>query len=61
MADDVAGVDAHHGCVLHLQHPKPLILHQTYRYCGAAGTSLVIYYRDVTREVELDRMKSEFL
>lgn len=61
VADDVAGVDAHHGCVLHLQHPKPLILHQTYRYCGAAGTSLVIYYRDVTREVELDRMKSEFL
>lgn len=48
-------------CLVHLRHPQPLILHQTYRYCGSAGTSLVIYYRDVTREAELDRMKSEFL
>lgn len=58
-ADDDA--DPTQDCLVHLQHPKPLILHQTYRYCGSAGTSLVIYYRDVTREAELDRMKSEFL
>lgn len=61
VAEDLAGDDTKQGCVLHLQHPQPLILKQTYRYCGAAGTSLVIYYRDVTREIELDRMKSEFL
>lgn len=48
-------------CLVHLLHPKPLTLHQTYRYYGAAGTSLVLYFRDVTREAELDRMKSEFL
>ena len=48
-------------CLIHLIHPKPLTLHQTYRYCGSKGTSLVVYYRDVTREAELDRMKSEFL
>ncbi len=48
-------------CILHLAHPNPCTLHQTYRYCGASSTSLVLYYRDVTREAELDRMKSEFL
>ncbi len=48
-------------CLIHLAHPKPCTLHQTYRYCGASSSSLVLYYRDVTREIELDRMKSEFL
>jgi PAS domain S-box-containing protein len=48
-------------CLVYLLYPKPLTLHQTYRYYGAAGTSLVLYFRDVTREAELDRMKSEFL
>ena len=48
-------------CLLHLTQPKHCILHQTYRYCGASSSSLVLYYRDVTRETELDRMKSEFL
>lgn len=48
-------------CLVHLIHPKPLKLHQTYRFCGSKLTSLVVYYRDVTREAELDRMKSEFL
>lgn len=48
-------------CLLHLTQPKHCVLHQTYRYCGASSSSLVLYYRDVTRETELDRMKSEFL
>lgn len=55
-ADDLA-----QDCLIHLSSPKSCILHQTYRYCGASSTSLVLYYRDVTREAELDRMKSEFL
>ena len=59
--DPSTDADVTQGCAVHLLHPKSLVLQQTYRYCGAAGTSLVIYYRDVTREVELDRMKSEFL
>ncbi len=48
-------------CVIHLTLPRPLVLHQTWRYCGADDASLVVYFRDVTREAELDRMKSEFL
>ena len=48
-------------CIIHLTQPNPCTLHQTYRYCGASSTSLVLYYRDITREAELDRMKSEFL
>ena len=60
-AAEDSGDDPRQDCLLHLQQPRPLILHQTYRNCGAAGTSLVVYFRDVTRESELDRMKSEFL
>lgn len=48
-------------CVIHLALPRPLVLHQIGRYCGADGASLVVYFRDVTREAELDHMKSEFL
>lgn len=58
---DETGDDPKQDCLVHLSHPRPLILHQTYRYCGVAGTSVVVYFRDVTREAELDRMKSEFL
>lgn len=58
---DETGDDPKQDCLIHLRHPRPLILHQTYRYCGVAGTSVVVYFRDVTREAELDRMKSEFL
>ncbi len=58
---DETGDDPKQDCLVHLLQPRPLILHQTYRYCGIAGTSVVVYFRDVTREAELDRMKSEFL
>lgn len=47
--------------VIELETPVRRILQQTYRYCGSTSTSLVLYYRDITREAELDRMKSEFL
>lgn len=59
--DEDGDSDPTQDCLVHLLYPKPLTLHQTYRYYGAAGTSLVLYFRDVTREAELDRMKSEFL
>lgn len=47
--------------LIELAKPVRRVLQQTYRYCGSASTSLVLYFRDVTRETELDRMKSEFL
>lgn len=59
--DRVEADDLAQDCIIHLAQPQPCTLHQTYRYCGASSTSLVLYYRDVTREAELDRMKSEFL
>jgi len=48
-------------CNVHLLKPKNITLHQTYRFCGGESTSLIVYYRDITREAELDRMKSDFL
>ncbi|MBV2262828.1 MAG: PAS domain S-box protein, partial [Thauera sp.] len=60
-ADEQGEDDPSQDCVIHLAHPRPLVLHQTWRYCGVGGASLVVYFRDVTREAELDRMKSEFL
>ncbi|ENO97052.1 PAS/PAC sensor hybrid histidine kinase [Thauera phenylacetica B4P] len=59
LADDAD--DPTQDCVIQLARPRPLTLHQTWRYCGNGGSSLVVYFRDVTREAELDRMKSEFL
>lgn len=47
--------------LLHMLQPRPCILQQTHRHCGGTSTGLVLYFRDVTREFELDRMKSEFL
>ncbi|MDI3512884.1 MAG: hypothetical protein PWP40_113 [Rhodocyclaceae bacterium] len=56
-----SGDDLAQDSLLRIVRPKPCMLRQTYRYCGASSASLVLYYRDVTREAELDRMKSEFL
>lgn len=47
--------------LIHLVHPQRCTLHQSFRACGTNATSMVIYFRNVTREVELDRMKSDFL
>ena len=47
--------------LIHLVHPQRCTLHQSFRECGTDATSQVIYFRNVTREVELDRMKSDFL
>ncbi|MBV2263561.1 MAG: PAS domain S-box protein [Thauera sp.] len=47
--------------LIHLVRPQRCTLHQSFRKCGTDATSLVIYFRNVTREVDLDRMKSDFL
>ena len=57
LEEQLAGATA----VIHLSRPEQRVLQQTYRYCGSTSTSLVLYYRDITRETELDRMKSDFL
>lgn len=47
--------------LIYLAQPHPLVLKQSYRYCSSESASLVLYFRDVTRESEVDRMKSDFL
>jgi len=41
--------------------PAPRVLSRSVRRVGSSNTAFVLYYRDVTRETEVDRMKSEFL
>ena len=45
---------------IHLLQPEPRVLAFELRV-NASGDSSVLYLRDVTRETEVDRMKSEFL
>ncbi|MDP2266174.1 MAG: PAS domain S-box protein, partial [Thiobacillus sp.] len=50
--------------VLHLARPRPAVLKRSVRRIrGEGGRSLgrVLYFRDITSEMELQRMKSEFL
>ncbi|MDH3255633.1 MAG: PAS domain S-box protein, partial [Acidobacteriota bacterium] len=49
---------------LHLVRPRPSILRRSYRRTRLVekeGGERVFYFRDVTQETEVDRMKSEFL
>lgn len=49
------------GELIYLTMPAPRILERRIRRGGRAGQTLVLYFRDITRETEVDRMKSEFL
>lgn len=49
---------------LHLVRPRPSILRRSHRRTKPAevgGGERVLYFRDITQEAEVDRMKSEFL
>ena len=41
--------------------PRHRILRLTQYYLNNATTAIILYFRDVTLEIEMDRMKSEFL
>lgn len=50
--------------IIHLRNPAPRTIQRSIRRAsgGSGGsTEFVLYLRDITRESELDRMKSEFL
>jgi PAS domain S-box-containing protein len=49
------------GELLHLFAPTPRTLLRRVRHSRGAGHETVMYFRDITRELEVDRMKSEFL
>ncbi|MFM8445611.1 MAG: ATP-binding protein [Methylococcus sp.] len=54
------------GFTLDFVRPRPRTVQCQVRAFGmdgglASGSSLIAYFRDMTREIELDRMKSEFL
>jgi signal transduction histidine kinase len=47
--------------VLRLAHPRPCVLHRYLRLSGPGRDATALYFRDVTRAVDVDRLKSEFL
>lgn len=47
--------------LIHLRTPKSCVLEWSSRDSGSEAATRVIYFRDITRESEIDRMKSEFL
>lgn len=49
------------GGLLHLAVPTQRTLLRRVRHSRGAGHETVMYFRDITRELEVDRMKSEFL
>ncbi|PXW96520.1 PAS domain S-box-containing protein [Sphaerotilus hippei] len=49
------------GELLHLASPAPRTLLRRVRRSQGTGHETVMYFRDMTREFEVDRMKSEFL
>ena len=55
-ADTLAATD-----ILVLARPEPRVLLRGMRYSDSRQAALTLYFRDATREMEVDRMKSEFL
>jgi len=54
---------AHDGAVetLHIERPQYRVLARAVRHQADGAGETILYFRDVTRETEVDRMKSEFL
>lgn len=47
--------------LLHLAQPRPRVLTRLVRHNAGGQGESILYFRDVTHETEVDRMKSEFL
>ncbi|MCB1996277.1 MAG: PAS domain S-box protein [Burkholderiaceae bacterium] len=47
--------------LLHLSLPRPRVLTRLVRHNAGGQGESILYFRDVTHETEVDRMKSEFL
>ncbi len=47
--------------LIEIEHPAKRILEVTLRASSSSTVSQILYFRDVTHEVEVDQMKSEFL
>jgi len=47
--------------LLHLNLPRPRVLTRLVRHNAGGQGESILYFRDVTHETEVDRMKSEFL
>lgn len=58
---DAAGGDGSQQAMLTLVRPQARILRRALRIADVGSGEQVVYFRDVTRETEVDRMKSEFL
>jgi PAS domain S-box-containing protein len=54
--DDLEAMD-----LLHLGLPRPRVLTRLVRHNAGGQGESILYFRDVTHETEVDRMKSEFL
>lgn len=62
MATQVGGDDGFETMdLLHLNLPRPRVLTRLVRHNAGGQGESILYFRDVTHETEVDRMKSEFL
>ena len=62
LASDRGG-DGNFECIdlVHLSMPRPRVLTRLVRHNAGGQGESILYFRDVTHETEVDRMKSEFL
>ena len=59
---DLAGDESFQSIdLLHLALPRPRVLTRLVRHNAGGQGESILYFRDVTHETEVDRMKSEFL